>query len=101
MAVRVVCRNRVLSGGWARETTTRELPISTEIAGVNMRLEASGGIRELRSLESEWACVIEGNCPISVRDEQGRLFIDDVSGSDLWSLPIRAACSIQALQGRR
>jgi oxalate decarboxylase len=23
--------NRVLSGGWARETTTRELPISTEI----------------------------------------------------------------------
>ena len=30
--------NRVLSGGFARETTTRELPISTEIAGVNMRL---------------------------------------------------------------
>jgi oxalate decarboxylase len=27
--------NRVLSGGWARETTTRELPISTEISGVN------------------------------------------------------------------
>lgn len=27
--------NRVLSGGWARETTTRELPISTQIAGVN------------------------------------------------------------------
>jgi oxalate decarboxylase len=38
--------NRVLSGGWARETTTRELPISTEIAGVNMRL-TPGGIREL------------------------------------------------------
>ena len=26
--------NRVLSGGFARETTTRELPVSTEIAGV-------------------------------------------------------------------
>src|SRR5438094_4457770 len=38
--------NRVLSGGWARETTTRELPISTEIAGVNMRLKP-GGIRQL------------------------------------------------------
>jgi len=34
--------NRVLSGGWARETTTRELPISTEIAGVNMRLTPGG-----------------------------------------------------------
>ena len=38
--------NRVLTGGFARETTTRELPISTEIAGVNMRLKP-GGIREL------------------------------------------------------
>lgn len=35
--------NRVLSGGWARETTTRELPISTEIAGVNMRLTPTAG----------------------------------------------------------
>jgi oxalate decarboxylase len=47
--------NRVLSGGFARETTTRELPISTEIAGVNMRLKP-GGIRELHwHKESEWA----------------------------------------------
>src|SRR6202161_2503297 len=38
--------NRVLSGGFARETTIRELPISTEISGVNMRLKP-GGIREL------------------------------------------------------
>src|SRR5439155_21599588 len=28
--------NRVLSGGWARETTTAELPSSTELAGVNV-----------------------------------------------------------------
>src|ERR1700728_2346114 len=50
--------NRVLSGGWARETTTRELPISTEIAGVNMRL-TPGGIRELHwHKEAEWADVI-------------------------------------------
>ena len=46
--------NRVLSGGFARETTTRELPISTEIAGVNMRL-TPGGIRELHwHKEAEW-----------------------------------------------
>ena len=35
-----------LSGGFARETTIRELPVSTEIAGVDMRLKP-GGIREL------------------------------------------------------
>jgi hypothetical protein len=38
--------NRVLSGGWARETTTRELPISTEGAGVDMRMKP-GAMREL------------------------------------------------------
>src|ERR1700744_3153850 len=39
-------RNRVLSGGWGREITTRELPIAKELAGVNMRLKP-GGIREM------------------------------------------------------
>src|SRR5258708_28456137 len=39
-------RNRLLTGGWSREVTVRELPVATEIAGVNMRL-TPGGIREL------------------------------------------------------
>src|SRR5262245_1028556 len=33
------------SGGWTRQVTERELPVSKNIAGVNMRLNA-GGIRE-------------------------------------------------------
>ena len=90
--------NRVLSGGFARETTTRELPVSTEIAGVNMRLK-SGGIRELHwHKESEWAYVIKGSCRISLFDEEGRLFIDDVSAGDLWYFPSGLPHSIQALQ---
>lgn len=32
-------RNRVLTGGWSREVTVRELPIATTMAGVDMRLE--------------------------------------------------------------
>src|SRR5258708_35920770 len=36
--------NRLEEGGWARQTTIRELPIATEIAGVNMRLTA-GAVR--------------------------------------------------------
>src|SRR6201995_2369046 len=89
--------NRVLSGGWARETTTRELPISTEIAGLNMRLKP-GGIRELHwHKEAEWAYVIAGSCRISILDEEGRLFIDDVSVGDLWYFPAGLPHSIQAL----
>ena len=41
-----MARNRVLSGGWAREVTARELPVATELAGVNMCLKP-GGIREM------------------------------------------------------
>jgi oxalate decarboxylase len=90
--------NRVLSGGWARETTTRELPISTEIAGVNMRLKP-GGIRELHwHKEAEWAYVIAGSCRISLLDEEGRLFIDDVGAGDLWYFPSGLPHSIQALK---
>ncbi|MGO9958904.1 MAG: oxalate decarboxylase family bicupin [Solirubrobacteraceae bacterium] len=89
--------NRVLSGGWARETTIRELPISTEIAGVNMRLKP-GGIRELHwHKEAEWAYVIAGSCRISILDEEGRLFLDDVGVGDLWYFPSGLPHSIQAL----
>src|ERR687896_1638754 len=34
--------NRLLSGGWAREVTARELPIATQLAGGNMRLKPGG-----------------------------------------------------------
>ena len=39
-------RNRILTGGWAREVTTRELPLATDIAGSRHALKP-GGIREL------------------------------------------------------
>jgi oxalate decarboxylase len=89
--------NRVLSGGWAREITTRELPVATEIAGVDMHLEP-GGIRELHwHKESEWAYVIAGSCRITLVDEEGRLFVDDVGAGDLWYFPSGLPHSIQAL----
>ena len=37
---------RTYEGGWSREVTIRELPVSKAMAGVNMRLTA-GGVREL------------------------------------------------------
>lgn len=51
---------RIEDGGWARQTTIRELHIASEIAGVNMRLEA-GAIRELHfHKEAEWAYMLKG-----------------------------------------
>jgi oxalate decarboxylase len=90
--------NRVLTGGWAREITTRELPIATQISGVNMRL-SPGGIRELHwHKEAEWAYMIAGSCRISILDEEGRLFVDDVGEGDLWYFPAGLPHSIQALE---
>src|ERR1700681_2232218 len=37
-----LARKRVESGGWTRQVTVRELPVSKTIAGVEMRLTAGG-----------------------------------------------------------
>lgn len=44
-----------------------------------------------------WAYVIAGSCRVSITDEQGRLFIDDVAAGDLWYFPAGLPHSIQAL----
>jgi oxalate decarboxylase len=91
-------RNRLLTGGWAREVTVRELPIATELAGVNMRLKP-GGIRELHwHKEAEWAFMLAGRARITAVDEQGRTFIDDVGEGDLWDFPSVIPHSIQGLE---
>ena len=64
-------RNRVLTGGWAREVTARELPASQELAGVNMRLKP-GGIREMHwHKEAEWAYMLAGSARITAVDPDG------------------------------
>lgn len=64
-------RNRLLTGGWAREITERELPIAKTLAGVNMRLKP-GGIRELHwHKETEWSLESpEHEVRAQQRDEQ-------------------------------
>jgi oxalate decarboxylase len=90
-------RNRVLTGGWAREVTARELPVATELAGVNMRLKP-GGIRELHwHKEAEWAYMIAGSARVSAVDAAGRNFMADVSAGDLWYFPAGIPHSIQGL----
>jgi oxalate decarboxylase len=90
-------RNRLAPGGWAREVTVRELPISTTIAGVNMRLKP-GGIRELHwHKEAEWGYMLAGHARITAVDPQGRNFIQDVGVGELWNFPAGIPHSIQGL----
>ncbi len=89
--------NRLEEGGWARQTTIRELPIATEIAGVNMRLKA-GAVRELHwHKEAEWAYMIAGRARITAVDPELRTFQEDVSEGDLWYFPAGVPHSIQGL----
>jgi oxalate decarboxylase len=88
---------RIEPGGWTRQVTVRELGISKNIAGVNMRLNA-GGVRELHwHKAAEWAYVLTGAARITAVDADGRNFVDDVSVGDLWYFPPGIPHSIQGL----
>jgi oxalate decarboxylase len=88
---------RIEEGGWARETTIRELPISKAMSGVNMRLKA-GAVRELHwHKEAEWSYMLKGKARITAVDEVGRTFADDVCEGDLWYFPPGIPHSIQGL----
>jgi len=90
-------RKRLESGGWTRQVTVRDLPISTTIAGVEMRLTA-GGVRELHwHVEAEWAIMLYGSARITAVDHEGRSFVSDVGKGDLWLFPPGVPHSIQGL----
>ena len=93
-----VAHRRVEEGGWARQVTQRDLPVSTTIAGVNMRLTA-GGIRELHwHAAGEWALMLDGSARITCLDPHGKPFVDDVKQGDLWFFPTGLPHSIQGLE---
>src|SRR5262245_10363099 len=88
---------RLETGGWTRQVTVRELGVSKNIAGVNMRLNA-GGVRELHwHKAAEWSYMLYGRARITAVDPQGRNFVDDVGVGDLWYFPAGIPHSIQGL----
>jgi oxalate decarboxylase len=90
-------RKRVEEGGWTHQVTQRELPPSTDITGVNMRL-TRGSFRELHwHTSDEWAYMIDGDARITVLNPDGTVFIDDVTKGDLWFFPAGYPHSIQGL----
>ena len=92
--------NRLEEGGWARETTIRELPAATTMAGVNMRLKR-GAYREMHwHKEAEWAYMLAGRARITAVDADGRTFQDDVAEGDGWYFPTGIPHSIQGLDSQ-
>ncbi len=88
---------RLEAGGWTRQVTVRDLPISKKMAGVEMRL-ITGGIRELHwHVGAEWALMLYGSARITAVDQQGRSHISDVKEGDLWIFPGGIPHSIQGL----
>jgi len=93
-----LAHKRVQEGGWTHQVTQRELPSSTELAGVNMRLTA-GAFRELHwHTADEWAIMLSGTARITVMNPDGTMFIDDISKGDLWYFPAGYPHSIQGLR---
>src|SRR5438105_6678904 len=92
-----LANKRVYEGGWSREVTVRELPVSKSMAGVNMRLTA-GGVRELHwHTAGEWAIMLYGTARITAIDSNGKSFVADVKKDDLWYFPSGIPHSIQGL----
>jgi len=88
---------RTYQGGWSREVTARELPVSKTLAGVNMRLTA-GGVRELHwHTSAEWAIMLYGTARITAIDAAGKSFVADIKKNDLWFFPSGIPHSIQGL----
>ena len=89
--------NRLSEGGWARQTTVRELPIATELAGVNMRLTV-GSVREMHwHMEGEWAYMIKGKARITLVDQNLCALQADVGEGEGWFFPAGIPHSIQGL----
>ncbi|KAI9453307.1 oxalate decarboxylase, partial [Lactarius psammicola] len=88
--------NRIQTGGWARQQNVDSMPISTSMAGVNMRLEP-GAVRELHWHKSaEWAYVIKGTTQVTSVDQDGRSYVANVNAGDLWYFPPGIPHSLQA-----
>ncbi|KUJ09736.1 Bicupin, oxalate decarboxylase/oxidase [Mollisia scopiformis] len=68
---------RIEEGGWARQTTIRELPTSIELAG--------------------WAYMLAGSARVTALDTEGGNFIGEVEKGDLWYFPSGHPHSIQGL----
>jgi oxalate decarboxylase len=89
---------KITSGGWAKESTIHQLPVSKGIAGVHMFLNP-GASRELHwhAIAAEWAFIIDGRCQTIVLDPSGASEINNYEPGDLWYFAKGHGHSIQCI----
>ena len=89
---------KITSGGWAKEATVHQFPISKGIAGVHMFLDP-GASRELHwhAIAAEWAYVIDGRCQTVVLEPSGASEINNFEPGDLWYFAKGHGHSIQCI----
>ncbi len=89
---------KVTSGGWAKESTVHQLPVSKGIAGVHMFLDP-GASRELHwhAIAAEWAFIIDGHCQTVVLSPSGASEINNFGPGDLWYFPKGHGHAIQTI----
>ena len=89
---------KAYDGGWAKEATVAEFPVSEKLAGVLMQL-SPGALRELHwhANAAEWAYVIKGRCRVTTIDPQTHSEIVDFDAGDVWYFPRGHGHSIQGL----
>ena len=88
---------KATSGGWARDITSKALPIATNIAGAHLYLNP-GGVREMHwHNAAEWAYILAGHCQVTVVDPQGETEVANYAPGDLWYFPKAHAHAIQTI----
>jgi oxalate decarboxylase len=89
---------KITSGGWAKESTLHQLPVSKGLAGVHMFLNP-GASRELHwhAIAAEWAFVIDGRCQTMVLEPSGASEINNYEPGDLWYFAKGHGHSIQCI----
>jgi oxalate decarboxylase len=85
-------------GGWAKEATVAEFPVSEKLAGVLMSLQP-GAVRELHwhANAAEWAYMIKGQTRVTTIDPLGHSEIVDFGPGDVWYFPRGHGHSIQSI----
>jgi oxalate decarboxylase len=91
-------KGRVTEGGSAKEATVKQLPISTGLAGVSMRLKP-GGLRELHwhANAAEWAFVVKGRVRTTVIGPDSQSETNDFDPGDVWYFPRGHGHAVQNL----
>jgi oxalate decarboxylase len=89
---------KITSGGWAKESTLHQLPVSKGLAGVHMFLNP-GASRELHwhAIADDWAFIIDGRCQTMVLDPSGASEINNYEPGDLWYFAKGHGHSIQCI----